>query len=135
MKKIVYGIIFLCVSPFLFIGLYGLYSTHQSKKNLIETEGTVVGNVLTIFGDATYAPAIKFSTQDSTEIIFTGSVGANPPMYEIGEKVDVLYDSNKPQEARIKSFMELWFGDVLFISIALFVFTIAYLVLRRLPFL
>ena len=135
MKKIIYGFIFLCVGPFLFIGAYGLFSTYQSTKNLIETEGIVIGNVLTIYGDATYTPAIKFTANDSVEWMVNGSVGSNPPMYRVGEKVSVLYHKEKPNNARIKSFMELWFGDVLFISIALFVFVIAFIVLRRLPFL
>ena len=40
----------------------------------------------------TYAPIVRYTTQDGTFITFTSSMSSNPPMYERGDQVDVLYD-------------------------------------------
>lgn len=42
---------------------------------------------------------------------FTGSVGSDPPGFDIGEGVTVLYDPANPKSARIDAFFQLWSGS------------------------
>lgn len=62
-----------------------------------------------------YYPIVKY--QDSSGISRTlyGSTGSRPPTYFEGERVNVLYDPNDdqfPLNAKIDSFMQLWFGPI-----------------------
>ena len=54
-------------------------------------------------------PLVKFKTQKGKEVVFTGSVASTNPSYTIGEKVDVFYQPEKPQEAKLKSSLEMYF--------------------------
>ena len=56
----------------------------------------------------TYAPVVRFVSQDGTPIQFTSSSSTNPPSYRRGQKVQVVYNQTNPYEAKINSFMSLW---------------------------
>ncbi len=58
-----------------------------------------------------YAPVVRFHTRDGREIEFEG-LGANPPDYEEGDRVPVLYREERPGAAKIESFQELHAGPV-----------------------
>jgi len=49
----------------------------------------------------TYAPIIKFVTSTGQAIQFTTPGSQNPPAYQIGDPVDVLYDPQNPNNAEI----------------------------------
>ena len=40
-------------------------------------------------------------------------MSSNPPMFQEGQVIDVLYDPANPQKARIKRWMSLYFVSVL----------------------
>ena len=50
-----------------------------------------------------YYPIVEFSLSDGTRKIVQLAEGSWPPAYEIGEKVTILYDPEKPINARIQS--------------------------------
>ena len=58
----------------------------------------------------TYAPVVRFITEDGRSIEFTSKAGTNPPRYSEGETVEVLYSSSSPEKARINDFSSLWMG-------------------------
>lgn len=77
------------------------------------SEGTVIGlaersdtdlSVTSIY----YYPMVEFHTRTNERIEFLSSSGTNPPSYRKGEKVEVLYLPNEPQNAFIKGFFSLW---------------------------
>lgn len=41
------------------------------------------------------------------------SLSSSPPMFQVGQTIDVLYDPENPQDARIKKWMSLYFVSLL----------------------
>ena len=64
-------------------------------------------------GSTTYTPVVMFETDSGASVSFTSSFSSNPPAYDVGEKVAVLYAPAHPNEARIDGFGSLWLGPVI----------------------
>ena len=56
----------------------------------------------------TWYPTVDFTVDGETHS-FQGSVGSNPPAYEIGDPVEVAYDPEDPANARLASFWTAYF--------------------------
>jgi len=56
----------------------------------------------------TYRPVVSFPIGPSQWVSFASLAHSNPPEYEVGASVRVLYDPARPQDARIRSFTSLW---------------------------
>lgn len=63
---------------------------------------------------STYRPVVSFQDKTGQEHEFIASVGSNPPSHRKGDVVEVLYLGGQEQEAKINSFVHLWFSTVLF---------------------
>ncbi len=59
-------------------------------------------------------PVVEFTSADGAHRTFRGSVGANPPSYEAGERVEVLYHADSPEDARLNGFASLWLLPLIF---------------------
>ncbi|TXS53427.1 DUF3592 domain-containing protein [Streptomyces sp. uw30] len=59
-------------------------------------------------------PVVEFTSADGTSRTFRGSTGSNPPSYEEGEQVEVLYRADSPEDARINGFASLWLLPLIF---------------------
>jgi hypothetical protein len=86
------GLLLLAIS----VGV-GTYQ-HWFIKHSVLTEGRVIGNVRKGRG---YSPKIEIRTNEGKEIIFTPAGSSNPPIYNEGDKVPVVYQG---EDARIFSF-------------------------------
>ncbi|MEV0636953.1 DUF3592 domain-containing protein [Streptomyces sp. NPDC050619] len=64
-------------------------------------------------------PVVEFTSADGTRRTFRNSTGANPPAYEEGERVEVLYRADSPDDARINGFASLWLLPLIFGGIGL----------------
>ncbi|MFJ9821342.1 DUF3592 domain-containing protein [Streptomyces sp. NPDC101151] len=64
-------------------------------------------------------PVVKFTPADGTPRTFRDSTGSNPPAYEEGEQVEVLYRADSPEDARINGFASLWLLPLIFGGIGL----------------
>ncbi|MEU1461225.1 DUF3592 domain-containing protein [Streptomyces sp. NPDC005727] len=64
-------------------------------------------------------PVVAFTSADGERRTFRSSFGSNPPSYEKGEHVEVLYDADSPDDARIKGFASLWLLPLIFGGIGL----------------
>lgn len=60
-----------------------------------------------------YGTRVAFQTADGQLVTFESSLRSSSPQYRQGEPVTVQYDPAKPDEARIDSAMEHWFGPAL----------------------
>lgn len=49
-----------------------------------------------------YVPTVRFDTPGGKTIAFTSSVASKFPKYEVGEKVDVIFPLDNPQNSVIK---------------------------------
>lgn len=64
-------------------------------------------------------PVVEFTSADGTQRSFRSSTGSNPPSYEEGERVEVLYRADSPEDARINGFASLWLLPLIFGGIGL----------------
>lgn len=64
-------------------------------------------------------PVVEFTSADGTPRRFRDSTGSNPPSYEVGERVEVLYRADSPDDARINGFSSLWLLPLIFGGIGL----------------
>ncbi|KJG55992.1 hypothetical protein UA38_16625 [Photobacterium kishitanii] len=55
-----------------------------------------------------YAPVVYFSDSNDIGYEFTSSVSSNPPSYQVGEFVEVMYLESNPNEAKINGYFSLW---------------------------
>lgn len=113
---------------FTFAGLVMLYfswynydATNKFLNTAQSTSGVVVdlerrhsSSTSSSGSSTTYAPVVEFTAPESGQTItFTSNSSSNPPAYDEGDDVTVLYDPAEPEEARIDSFMSLWFLPLL----------------------
>ena len=59
-------------------------------------------------GGSSYHPVIEFQTEAGKTVTFEDSVGTSWIRYQTGQRVSVLYEPDRPKEARIRSFLSLW---------------------------
>ncbi len=117
-------------SLFLIIGLILAGVSVSFLRDAKRAQGTVVsldwgtghgstyGKSRTTGGSMAY-PVVAFTSADGTTRTFTGSTGSNPPSYDLGERVEVLYRADSPEDARINGFLSLWLLPLIFGGIGL----------------
>ncbi|HSC80332.1 MAG TPA: DUF3592 domain-containing protein [Chitinolyticbacter sp.] len=59
-----------------------------------------------------YRAVVRYHSSTGAELEFTDSMGSNPPSYEVGEEVEVLYLPGKAHSAEIKSGVGQWVGVI-----------------------
>ena len=64
-----------------------------------------------------YAPVVRFTTQEGREIEFHGR-GVSGTDFAEGDTVTVVYDRDNPSRARIVSFVDLWLPAVVAFAVA-----------------
>lgn len=90
------------------------WTSRASALEFIEASSSAAGRVVQVDtkrnsdGDILFYPVIEFTTAGGETIQFRSSTGTNPPAYNVGDQVEVLYDPNLPQNARENSFSGLW---------------------------
>jgi hypothetical protein len=105
--------------PFLCIGLSEIHKTAQMVNASATAHGTVIGNTYRPFaeGGAAYVPVVEFQTRDEQVVRFTDGIGTYPAEYDVGTQVNVLYDPQDAQNARVYSWKRLWFAPTLITSV------------------
>ncbi|MEU0068894.1 DUF3592 domain-containing protein [Streptomyces sp. NPDC006332] len=112
-------------SLFLVIGLVMAGTTASFLANAERTRGTVVAlEWRTDHSSASRKqrannqpvayPVVEFTPADGTRQTFRNEAGSNPPSYEEGERVEVLYRADSPGDARINGFASLWLMPLIF---------------------
>jgi hypothetical protein len=76
-----------------------------------------------------YAPVFSFVANDGKLYTIQSGVATNPPGFEEGQNVSVLYIKGNPGSARLNSFWQLWFVTVICCSIGIVFALISSLVL------
>ncbi|WLW54042.1 DUF3592 domain-containing protein [Streptomyces sp. YU58] len=59
-------------------------------------------------------PVVEFTSADGTHRTFRSSTGSNPPSYDEGDQVEVLYRADSPEDAEINGFASLWLLPLIF---------------------
>jgi len=105
----VLGIAFVVVGVACIVLALFLYQQGQAFSRIAKTAtGTVIdmetkrsSSSSSGSTETTFAPVIKFVTSTGQTIQFTSSDSQNPPAYQIGDPVDVLYDPQNPNHAEL----------------------------------
>jgi len=97
--------------------LVGTFFAYTSASNFVEqsisTRGVVVEMLRSRPSSSSsnsymYKPVVQFVDKNGSEIEFMSSTSSNPPSYGVGESVEVLYNPESPNDAKIKSFFSIW---------------------------
>lgn len=105
--------IFLIVGIAMLFFAYNLYaSTQQFLKVSVKAVGVVVEmkSEYDSDDDLMYRPVIRYKDRTGVEHTFTSSTSSNPPSYEVGDRVELLYDQQKPEQPRINTWIDLYIG-------------------------
>ena len=105
--------------------LWGAYAGYTSWK--LDQEGeTTTGRVVRLEessdsdgGCCVYSPVIEFEANGQT-YFFEGSNASDPPAYDVGEQVKVIYHPNDPNTAQINKWTERWLFPIIIIPAMLF---------------
>lgn len=138
MQKIA-AIIFILIAAISFISAwYSLEEMLAFKARASSAVGTVIAFSLSKYTDkkgitkTMYTPIVTYTPEAGLPVKFKGGFSSNPPSFSIGDAVEVLYDKANPADAKINSFMQLWFKTV-FLSGTGLVFLGISVVFMRIP--
>lgn len=110
--------VFSAIGIGLLLGAGALYQhTSAFVARASSTSGVVVELVESRSSDSvTWKPRVSYSDAHGRVTQFTSPTSSNPPSYEAGETVEVLYVPGEPDSAEINGFFSLW-GGTLILSI------------------
>ncbi len=91
------------------IGLLGgaAYVASRTAAFLRSAE-QVEGTVVALVGSDTYAPRVEYRLPSGETRTFTSGVRTSPPAYDVGERVTVSYDPQRPGAVRLHGTFSLW---------------------------
>jgi hypothetical protein len=116
----IFGNLFL--GAFCLWGAYAGYTGWKLQNEGIATTGTVVRleeSDSSEGGCCVYSPVVEFSANGQIFSFESGNA-SDPPAYEVGEEVNVLYDPADPNTAQIDSFFERWIFPIIIIPAMIF---------------
>jgi hypothetical protein len=95
------------------------YHTQKFVKSASRTQGIVVK--LDEQGREAY-PVVMFHDSNGQGHEIESSAGQNPPAYRIGEAVTVLYQPDKPENAKLNTFFDIWGWATMLVGFGIIVF-------------
>lgn len=117
---------------FLAIALGFTINTGIFLHNSVAATGTVISLAPKHRGEdnsLNFAPVFTFTTGGQHYTV-TADVASNPPEFNVGQRVRVLYKITDPGRARIASFWQLWLFVVAFGTIGTLLSGVGYVLLR-----
>ncbi len=117
------GGFFLLVGIGMFIWSVFWFSNRISNlENYVLTTGTVVEMEKSRDAENSgyvYSPIVSFKDQNGIEHTYNSGHASDPPEYEIGEKVELYYNSTEPEDAFLNSFFEKWVIGIALVVVGL----------------
>ncbi len=109
----------------IFAGFLAKDSTNLVQHG-IRSQGTVIEMVRVIGRKgSTYKPVVRFTTPEGENVTVQSFSSSNPPRYEPGDGVTIIYPPGHPEKANIDSFLDLWMPTILVSLIGVGFFIIA----------
>ena len=109
------GLILLLVAAYLY----------TREATFLKTAEGVTGTVVDLDyssssdGSGSYCPVIDFDTKAGEPVRFYGNVCSAPPAYDIGDRVDVIYDPANIRHVSMDSFWSEYLGSIILGAIGL----------------
>ena len=92
-------------------GILAMFKVRRQLASSVRATGKVIG-----FGRIQgksgylYCPQVMFQIPNGQTIRFQSETGSQPPAYNVGQEVQVVYQTTNPNKAEIDSAMALWFA-------------------------
>lgn len=102
---------------------YGAYSSFQKTKSLLAKGVTTTATVISFETSQgkngnMYKPSFEFTDKFLNKRTFKSGIASSPPAYEIGEKVQIIYNPKSDKEVKTISFWGLYRGSVILAMVA-----------------
>ena len=104
---------------FLVLSIYSFHNTMVFLKKGNKAIATVVDLHRYESDGESFAPVFNFRTQDNLSITYELAEGTDPPAWEIGETVTVIYDPADPSKVSLYTYFRLFIWTLVLLSIAL----------------
>jgi type II secretory pathway pseudopilin PulG len=108
------GIVFAIVGVVMLVIAVVVFSrTRRFLATALSAQGTVIEMIQRTRRDregrtsTVWAPRVQFSVSGQT-IEFESKVGSSPPRYKEGQAIDVKYDPQDPNNARVAAASSMW---------------------------
>lgn len=113
--ELIIGVVFSLVGLLLAaIAAFVLVRTRTFLGKAQEVKGTVVRLVYSSSSKGGgYSPVFRFKTIGGQSIEVSDNLRSNPPLFQEGQVVDILYDPENPHNARVKKWFSLYFVPLL----------------------
>ncbi len=96
----------LAASILIFVAGYRYFSTQELLSNGVWTKGTISGQNFQNDPDGYfYSPIVTFADKQGIVRTWISEIAYNPPRFEIGQAVDVVY---RPYDSSIALIVEFW---------------------------
>jgi len=83
----------------------GVYVVHLFQQDFARTAQTATGTVIEMVKGSgknnSHFPVVQFITPRENVYSFQSSMGSNPPAYQVGQQVEILYNPEAPEQAVI----------------------------------
>lgn len=112
------------------------FETYKKVKGEIISLDTKREGKYDVVNDAAYYPKIGYADDHNEMHVIALKIGSNPPLGKVGERIDLLVNPQKPDDAVINSFMYKWFGPTVILIIGFLLLTVvsivsAHLIIRE----
>lgn len=116
----IHAILLLIGLSLLLLELMSYISSRRLIINGYRVEATVVKNIPSRSSDGgtMYTPMMTYGVNGKAET-FSPNAKANPPVYNIGEKVTLIYDPNNARDLRIRSYWGIYLASNILLAFAL----------------
>lgn len=104
-KAFMGGPIYIILFGMVFFGIGGglTYSARTFEREGTPTQGEVISLSTRCDDDGcSYSPVVRFETQSGQSKTFETTYSSNPPAYDVGEIVTVIYKPENPDKAIIQ---------------------------------
>lgn len=123
MTDIVHGIILLIGLALVTLGFKLFLSSRKFVITGIKTQATVIENIPTQSRDREgsaimYTPLLEYEA-NGKKTNYTPNTHSNPPAYNIGEKVMIVYSPKNAFDVRIVSFWGIYLGSNILLAMGL----------------
>lgn len=128
MATILHGILLLIGAVLLLLGLVLFFSARKFRDKGVKTQATVIDNIPSRSTDdhgtsQLYTPLLEYSIGGKT-FTYTPNSRSNPPAYDIGEKVPIVYRPDNHHDVRIVGYWGIYLGSNILFAFGLPMFLI-----------
>ena len=93
----------------LMIGIFLISTTFLFMNNAIKTKATIIDLVDIGRDGGGLAPVFLFENEGGAFIKIESNTSSPIETFEVGDTIEIFYDPNNPYNAKINSFVQLWF--------------------------